>query len=101
MVFVVVPLVVVPLVVVAARRKPDAERVPVAPRKGLDRRLRIPGVDPSPQDGAVADPRPRRRAEGRDVGSGSRDAMGRVATGRNGGGGEEHIVTQHDVLTGD
>jgi len=58
------------------RREPNAVWIPVPPREGLDRVLRVLGVDLRSQDRAVTDTRARCRVEGRDSSPRTLDAMG-------------------------
>src|ERR1700687_154747 len=83
------------------RREPDAVWVPVTPREGLDRGLRVLGVDLRSQDRAVADTRPRRAGERRDDRAGILDAMGGITARKDAAAGGKRIVAQHDVLTRD
>src|SRR5438132_578349 len=81
--------------------EPNAVRVSVPPREGLDRILRIPGVEPRSQDGAVADAVVQRCGEGLDGLSTVIDAKGRVSARLDPTSGVEEIVAQDDVLTRD
>src|SRR5258708_23250980 len=63
------------------RREPNAVRVPVPPREGLDGGLRVCGVHFRSQDGAVADSWPGRALEPPHSRARPGDAMGPVPAG--------------------
>src|SRR5206468_808355 len=82
------------------RREPNAVRVSVSPREGLDRILRIPRVELCSQDGAVAHTVVQRPRESFDGPSAVVDAKWRVPARLDATAGVEPIVAEDDVLTG-
>src|SRR5438552_5697987 len=81
------------------RRKPNAVRVPVSPREGFDRVLRVLCVMIRSQDGAVADARPGRALEGRHGRSRTSHAERRIPARLDTTARVEHVVAELDVLT--
>src|SRR5437899_12776223 len=83
------------------RREPNAVRVPVPPRNGLDGGLRVCAVDFRSQDGAVADSSPGRALERRHGRARPGDAMGRVPAGLVAITGVKRVLAQRNFLTRD
>src|SRR3989442_1369303 len=82
-------------------REPNAVLVPVAPREGLDRVLRVLRVQPRSQDGTVADPRPGRAIERPHGRSLALHAEGRIPACLDATPRVEHVVAELDILTRD
>jgi len=61
------------------RREPNAVRVPVPPREGLDGGLRVCGVELSSQDSSIADAVPGRTVERRHGRARPSHAVGRIS----------------------
>src|SRR5205823_124971 len=82
-------------------REANGIAVPVAPREGLDRVLRMRRVELGTQDRTIADTGVQRALEGLHGRTRALHAEGGVAAGHFPTARVEHILAQHDVLTRD
>src|SRR5437763_2541997 len=73
--------------------------IPVAPREGLDRILRMCRVEWSAQDGTIANTQVRRAFKRLNRRAGALRTEGGVAARLHAASRVEHVVAQHDVLT--